>query len=388
VVRLLDVNAHLGPLRSAAMPPLECVHCKTPMVAQVSETMTTMLRRLPKPELTPSRESFVKKAKKLPAKRLQNVLSPKPQRNAVPFLLRVSFITLGVAIAILVTEAVIAHRVYKHQTGVAGVVPGSQTDARPRYERPAWIIGGTGTAYCHDLINRFTCVGSSFYNPNRDDALGEATNAAMDELATAIGLKIDDPRFQEHTLAHYQAERSKALIAVDADVEPGNADYQQAREQVLDARERVANALKASGGTAIPAQRTDWYWEEYEADAPGTTEFLVFVRYDIGLDAIRALVSRYTLPVDVLGSSAVSAFPELAWRLKGFDGGVMIHQARGALAATGLRPGQIVTKVGGEPVHDPAALAQRLKKVGVGERVALTVLNISGATTSVEFEGK
>jgi hypothetical protein len=44
--------------------------------------------------------------------------------------------------------------------------------------------------------------------------------------------------------------------------------------------------------------------------------------------------------------------------------------------------------VGSDRVHDPADLAARLKKVGPGEKVKLTVLHVSGTTTSIEFEGK
>ena len=86
------------------------------------------------------------------------------------------------------------------------------------------------------------------------------------------------------------------------DVDRTSKDYAAANDVVRAARKRVVEILQASGGAAVPAQRSDWYWEEYAMEKGSGTEVLVFVRYDVSLDAVKALVEKFST-TSTVGSS-------------------------------------------------------------------------------------
>jgi S1-C subfamily serine protease len=109
----------------------------------------------------------------------------------------------------------------------------------------------------------------------------------------------------------------------------------------------------------VPMQRSDWYWEEYAAKKGGT-EVLVFIRYDVSLDAIRALVEKYSATTQVSGSTAMTAFPALAWQYPDFTGGAMLTKVGPPLARAGIAAQQVVTAVDEQRVHDAAGFARRL----------------------------
>ena len=180
------------------------------------------------------------------------------------------------------------------------------------------------------------CVGVSSYRPTRDDGIAEATDAALEELVSAVGLKISDPFFRENVMPVYSDVRAKALSALQtADLEPtseGSAAtaHAAADDLVRKARKHVVEVLQLSGGAAVPAQRSDWYWEEYARENGKGNEVLVFVRYDVSLDAVRALVDKYSAVTPVMGSSAMTAFPALAWHYPELHGWRGVDEGRQA----------------------------------------------------------
>jgi hypothetical protein len=244
----------------------------------------------------------------------------------------------------------------------------------PTFVRPDWIMSDVpASAYCHDMINRLMCVGVSSYRPTRDEAVVQANNAALEELVTTVGLKISDPFFRENVLPAYSEVRSKALSALQvADLERSSPAYATARDVVGKARKRVVEMLQLSGGAAVPAQRTDWYWEEYAGEHGKPNEVLVFVRYDIPLDAVRALVERYSETATILGSTAMTAFPGIAWQHEGFLGGAVVTKVGSKLAAAGVAPKSIVTAVNDLRVSDVSGFARHLAEAPKGP-LALTV---------------
>src|SRR4029079_1168357 len=160
-----------------------------------------------------------------------------------------------------------------------------------------WIVSDVpASAYCHDMINRLMCVGISAFHGNKEDGVPEATDAALEELISAVGLKISTPFFKDTVVPSYSDARNKALGALQSASMERTSDakiavYKAALDTVHNARKRVVAALQTSGGAAVPTQRCDWYWEEYEGEGgSGDTELLVFVRFDVSLDAVRALV--------------------------------------------------------------------------------------------------
>jgi hypothetical protein len=208
------------------------------------------------------------------------------------------------------------------------------------------------------MINRLMCIGVSSYRPTRDEAVAEASDAALDELVSSIGLKISDPFFRRTVVPSYAGPRAKALSALQAtDLEQTSA---AAVDAVARARRRVVEVLRASGGAAVPSQRSDWYWEEYAAKKGGT-EILAFIRYDVTLDALKVLVEKYSATTTVLGSTAMTAFPALAWQSADFTGGAMLTRVAHALSDAGIAGADVVTAVGDQRVSDATSFAQQIE---------------------------
>jgi hypothetical protein len=251
--------------------------------------------------------------------------------------------------------------------------------SRQTFVRPDWITSDVpSSGYCHDLINRLMCVGVSSYQATRNDGVSEATDVALEELVTAVGLKISDPQFRDTIVPAYNAVRTKALSALEESSLGRTANpkaaaaYTEANDVVRKVRARVVSVLRATGGGAVPAQRSDWYWEEYATETGAATEFLVFIRFDVSLDAVRTLVDKYSSSTAVAGISATTAFPELAWLRATFAGGAIVTKLTDRLAHAGLAQGQIVLAVDDHAVTDASGLARRVEEAH-GADVKLTV---------------
>jgi hypothetical protein len=202
----------------------------------------------------------------------------------------------------------------------------------------------------------------SSYRPTRDEAVAEANDAALEELVSAVGLKVSDPFFRESVMSGYSGVRAKALSALQAaELDRASAVDPATKNAVIGARKRVVEILRASGGAAVPAQRSDWYWEEYKAEKGGT-EMLVFIRYDVTLDAVKALVEKYSAATPVLGSTVMTAFPALAWQYPDFAGGAVLTKVARPLAEAGIAAQQIVTAVGDQRVGDAVVLARKIEE--------------------------
>ena len=232
------------------------------------------------------------------------------------------------------------------------------------FARPNWIMSDVpSSGYCNDMINRLMCVGVSSYRLNRDDAILEANDAALDELVSTVGLKISDPFFRDNIAPGYSSARAKALSALQAaDLNrTSDATTAAAAEEALrKARKRVVEALRISGGAAVPTQRSDWHWEEYASENGGKNEMLVFVRFDVSIDAVRALVERYSTTLVTNGTKAMTAFPALAWQYADFTGGALLTQVGKPLSGANISAHQIVTAIGDQRVSDATTFARQL----------------------------
>jgi hypothetical protein len=279
---------------------------------------------------------------------------------------RAMYAALGLAVLISGGLAVVAVGLWRQgREPVPAANRGAVIPPRPpppTFERPGWIMSDVpSTAYCHDMINLLMCVGVSSYRPTRDDAVAEASDAALEELVSAVGLRISDPFFRDAVVPGYGAVRAKALSALQAtDLDHASAAYIAANNVVVKARKRVVEILHASGGAAVPTQRSDWYWEEYAAKKGGT-ETLVFVRYDVTLDAIKALVEKYSATTAIIGSTAMTAFPALAWQYTDFTGGAMFTKVARPLADAGIVTQSVVMAVDEQRVEDTTSLVRRIE---------------------------
>ncbi len=361
---MVDVAENLEYLAQGTAPTAICSSCNAALTATLTPELVKQLRLLPARDRDPALDAFLAKARAEPAEKLEDALAVAAERPIKAGSRRNVVLVAGAFIAVAAIGGGIAVATRKHETApvVAGTQPTATSQpAGPQYVRPDWILSDVpSSAYCHDLVNRVMCVGVSSYRGTREEAVAEANDAALEELVTAVGLKISDSFFKENVVPGYSPVRAKALAALqDADVDRSSPQYLAASTTVGKARRHVVEMLQASGGVAVPTRRTDWYWEEYAKKAGGT-EQLVFVRYDITLDAVRALVDKYAAVSTFGDSSAMTVFPAVGWQYPDLPGGAVIVKAGKSLADAGIAPLAIVAKAGGKPVTDSAVLAHDL----------------------------
>jgi hypothetical protein len=394
---MVDVAENLEQLVAGIAPAAFCPTCHSSLVPAVSSEQQALMRFLPARDRDAALDKFLAAVRNEPPEKLENCLVPlPPQAQQAPAgARRVLYIALALAVLLIGGLTAVVVGLWKRggEPAPAATSPQPAAAVAPKPgpstpERPDWIVSDVpSSAYCHDLINRLMCVGVSSYHPTRDEAVAEANDAALEELVSAVGLKISDPFFRESVMSGYSAVRAKALSALQAtELERASAPDAAAVAVVAKARKRVGELLHASGGAAVPAQRTDWYWEEYEAQKKkGGTEFLVFIRYDVPLDAVRALVEKYSATTPVLGSTAMTAFPALAWQSPDLTAGAMLAKVGHPLADAGVTAQSVVTAVGDQRVPDAASLAKRIEewKKGAGN-LKLTVKTGDAAERLVE----
>ncbi|MDB4953100.1 MAG: uncharacterized protein JWO36_669 [Myxococcales bacterium] len=372
---LVDVAENLEQLVKGIAPTSRCPTCKSSLVAAVSIDQDILLRALPARDRDAALDKFLTTARGEPADKMENCLVARPEKPApAPRTGRSLYVALSLGAILLGSMAAVVGWLWKER-GETRQVPNNPTiivekPQRPTFTRPDWIMSDVpSSAFCHDMINRLMCVGVSSYRATRDDAVVEANDAALEELVSAVGLKISDPFFRENIVPRYSEARAKALSALqaadlDRDSDPkAAAAFTAAADVVRKGRKRVVEILQSSGGAAVPTQRTDWYWEEYaKKDKAKGNEVLVFVRYDVTLDAVRALVDKYSTTTPVMGSSAMTGFPALAWEQADYAGGAMFTKVAKPFATAGLKPQNVVVAVGEMRVSDANDFAKRVEE--------------------------
>jgi DNA-directed RNA polymerase subunit RPC12/RpoP len=365
---MVDVAENLEQLVGGAAPTARCTTCGSSLVAIPSAAQIAFMRYLPARDRDAALDKFLATVRGEPSTKLENCLVALPPKlPKAPVGIRgVMYVALGLAMLILGGLAAVALGLWKQRgepvAGNQGAVIAPRPPT-PTFERPAWIISDVpSSAYCHDMINRLMCIGVSSYRPTRDEAVAEASDAALEELVSAVGLKISDPFFRETVISGYARARAKALSALQgAELDQTSAAYTAADDVVTKARKRVVEVLHASGGAAVPTQRSDWYWEEYAAKKGGT-ELLVFVRYDVTLDAVKALVEKYSAATPISGSTAMTAFPALAWQYADFTGGALLTKVGQPFADAGIASQSVVMAVGDQRVGDAIGFARRIEE--------------------------
>jgi hypothetical protein len=390
--RSIDVAQALEHLVEGTIPSTRCDNCKSVLDALVSPELALLLRRLPAREHDIALDKFLDKARSEPPDKLEDATIPRlaPIEKAQANVPRALYISIALMVLVAAGVAVIAFGLFrKDRAQVAQVDPNAQVIAPtppPSFKRPDWIISDLpSSAFCHELLNRLMCVGVSPYRPTRNEAVIDANDAALDELVNSLGLRITDPFFKDQVLPRYSEPRAKALATLQAmDVDRTTKEYAAANEVVRAARKRVVALLQASGGAAVPAQRSDWYWEEYALEKGTGTEVLVFVRYDVSFDALKALAEKYSTPVTVSGSTAMTAFPALAWSAADFAGGAVVTKPSKAMTDAGIAAGDTITSVNGQKIVDTVTFEKRLaEEKGT---VKVTAVPMTGAAKTVDVK--
>jgi hypothetical protein len=367
---MVDVAENLEHLVAGIAPPAKCPSCQSPLVAHVTPEQIGHLRALPARDRDPALEKFLAKAIAEPSEKLENCLAaPKKPPKAPAGGFRALYVALGLSTVLLGALAALAVSLWqKRGDGPPQVViaapPADAGPEKPTFVRPDWILADVPfSAYCHEMINRVMCVGVSTYRATRDEAVAEATDAALEELVSTIALKMSDPAFRENVMPAYNAVRSRALSVLQAaDLDRTSKAYADAADVVRKARKRVAEILQASGGAAVPSQRSDWYWEEYAGEQGKGNEILVFVRYDVSLDAMKSLLERYSSTTTIQGSSVMTAFPAMAWQHADFTGGALLTKVASPFTSAGIAAQSVVMAAGEQRIADATSFARRIEE--------------------------
>jgi DNA-directed RNA polymerase subunit RPC12/RpoP len=398
---LVDVAEHLEQLVAGEAPPAQCPSCQSTLVAVPSAGQSMLMRALPARDRDPALDKLLEKVRGEPAEKLENCLAPgRKQAGGGPG--RGVYLAVGLSALVVGALAAVALGLWKMRgepgtgdgsgsgsgSGAVAVTPQPQ-QPQSQFTRPDWILSDVpSSAYCHEIINRLMCVGVSTYRPTRDDGVAEANDAVLEELVSTLGLKITDPYFRDNVLPGFSTVRAKALSALQAaDSDRTSKAYADAAEVVRKARRRVTELLQASGGAAVPSQRSDWYWEEYAGEKGRANETLVFVRYDVTFDAMKALLDKYSASTTVLGGTAMTAFPAVAWQDAELVGGALVTKAGRPLAGAGVTAPSVISAVGDQRVVDAPGLAKRIeewKQQGSGD-LKLTVKTGDAAARTVEI---
>ena len=295
---MVDVAENLEELAQGLAPGVQCSTCRASLVATVTPEQIVRLRSLPARDRNPLLDKFLAAARAEPADNLENcsvslpdVLPTAPER---PVRLLYGALTAVLVLGLIVVGFGVWNQYYRaHDVSTTPspfvVVAPPTAPTHPTFARPDWIMSDVpSSGYCNDMINRLMCVGVSSYRLNREDAIAEATDVALDELVSTVGLKITDPFFRDNVVPNYSKARAKALSALQAADLNRTSDAPgvvAAEEALRKARKRVVEALRLSGGAAVPTQRSDWHWEEYASEkGSGANETLVFIRYDVTLE--------------------------------------------------------------------------------------------------------
>ena len=363
----IDVAEHYDVLKFATAPELRCTSCTQALQCVASETLMALLPALPKPtasaQLVKSIGMLRERAQVAPKR--PSMKSPPAGVPVVQQPPRASWVVPFLASLLAVVLAAGGYLAYQRfaKEGDQTSAGGKLTD-RSAPARPAWITAdAAGTATCTDTPDQgISCVGISTLSARRDDADDEAADAAYDAVANAIAVRIADARWKASVPAIYEATRNAKLDSLDR-----APDQTTARRDVREARRAVAVALRASGGSAVPATPTGRYWEEF-AGASGK-RYLSFAQLSIGATELAKLVDAYTTTAAALGATAVPAFPLVAWRYPKVErGAVVTALASGPLQQAGVAEGYIVLSISGRDVVDGPSFA----KLATDEHAALT----------------
>ena len=355
----VDVGAHYDVLKFATAPELRCPRCKHAMQCHAGETVMTLLPTMPRPtagaDLVKSIAILRQRAlavgsvaRRQPSSVGSSTLLPgsqAPVRSspAVPI--------LAALLAIVVAAG--GYLAYQRVTARPAPSGLGAVTSRSADARPAWIVGdGSAAVACREAGKLLSCVGASSVSARQDDAEDEAADAALEALASALAGRITDARWKQAVPPIYAAARDAKLAAFARD--PSSTS---ARRDVREARHAVAQALRATGGNAVPPAPTARYWEEYQG-ADGK-RYLAFAQVTLGAAELGRLVEGYTRQASALGATTVEMFPLIPWRYPRLErGAVIVALAGGPLQELGLAEQYVVLGIGGREVGDAAAFAQ------------------------------
>jgi hypothetical protein len=213
---------------------------------------------------------------------------------------------------------------------------------------PGWAAGiAPLTGRCAEDGGDWSCVASSTLTLSEQAALEQAQLVAVDEMTFALGWGDADA-----------ASRRDQLLGRLADAGDWRSPRfgQLAAERVAASRAVAESLVRAGGGTLEPE-----LFVERWSDA-GAERWRAYARLSIDAAAAAGLATRIgATATSKLGVEAVNFPPPLAWRHRQVRAGALLKKvADGPLAEIGLRPGYVVTAIGGQTVDGAAKLVEIL----------------------------
>ncbi len=349
--QLIEVAKHHDVLKFATAPDMHCAQCKSAMQCTASEQAMTILPDLPNAglALTKDLEKQIgilrsrKFEKRVAAGAAGLPTAPQRRSAAVPVLLALLLVVIAAGGAVFYMKSS-----SEQEPGPYGHGP---VVARSADAPPTWIKAGVapGAAYCSEDGGGVSCVGVSTISPSQEDAEDEASDAAVEAIAFELGKRITDKEWLATIPPIYTATRDAKLAALARD-----AQSTQARRDVRDGRRAVAHALSTVNPT--PAGR---YWEAF--DGRDGRRFIAFVQVKLAGSDAQKLLESYTKRASALGATAVTFFPELAWKFpKVSRGAVIVGLASGTLQELGVAEHSVVLRIDGRDTPDAESFAKIL----------------------------
>jgi hypothetical protein len=390
--QLIDVEQHYDVLKFATPPDVRCSDCKSPTVCVAGEGLLSHLPTLARPSITPQTRKFIKEVQeRKPEKKATTVADAAAARPRTGAAVVAAAAATAAALAVI---GMVALNYIKQRNAAATARARDSVGAlldRSAPERPAWITSDTRfSSYCSEDGSGLTCVGVSSYIDDIEEARTEAQEAALEGIANAVGLKIDDAAWARNVRKIFGDTRQAKLTTFDqAASEPDGARYDQARRDVREGRRAVAASLRKTADSAVPTQPSAEYWEQYEAPNGAGARYLMLVQYVVSPDNVSRLVDNYAKPSTALGATAVTVFPGIAWRYPEITtGAVVTALGEGSLKTIGLAEQYIVTHVQDRQIADAEAFAAIIteevtRKIKEGGNLKLIVK--TGDTLPVEF---
>lgn len=340
-LQAIDVEQHHDVLKLATPPEVRCADCKQPMTCAASEHLLAQLPGLPRPSVSADARKFIKDVRdRKPEKKkvATTVAEAAAQARGGSFSMA---LLAAVLVAALMGGAFLVWQSRRPDDAARSAGPGRLV-ARAADARPAWITGDTPLlSYCADAAEGgMSCVGVSSLAASREEAEEEAREAALEGVADGLAVRIKEPAWQRMTTLWAQARQARMT---EFQQEPGSA---KARRALRDARSRVAAALLATAGSAVPPAPAGAYWEEFDN---GARQFLAFAQYELSGSAVKKLVDTYARTETVLGATVATVYPLIAWKFpKVEQGAVVLAVEPGPIQAMGVASPYVLLGVGVE----------------------------------------
>ena len=391
--QIIDVEQNYDILRFATPPEMKCDNCKKPSVCTAPESLLSRLRSLPKPVVDSGLRAFIKTVRKRAQER-QVAAREKPDedRRSPTSLLVIGGVGMLAVAAVGVFLVLNYYQQRETQSAIKDkLVPEVLAPTGPsKQDRPPWITSDIpyfGT--CTDSITRITCLGVSPFMDSKEEALEQARSVALEEMLNTLSVRIEHSLFDAQVRPQYSEARREELLAFDrVRGDRFGDEYKRIFARVRNARDRSVHAAMAAHGSLIPAQHSAWYWEEYDKPKGHEgIEYLVFVRYDIGVEAAKDMVASYTEPEQVAGSEVIVAFPLLAWSYPDFSGGVHVLKPRGKLKRNGVEAGAVIASVGGHAVESVQSFSELMDEAGSDLELQLATPTGDGVDPAGDEDG-